>query len=51
MTNIFNLYSGTPEKRNVLLLGPTGVGEFYIDETAIHAGLGKNPNCNKYTFG
>ena len=39
------------KKRNVLLLGPTGIGEFYIDETAIHAGLGINPNCNSYTFG
>ena len=51
LTNIFNLYSGTPGKRKVLLFGPTGVAALNIDGTTIHAGLGINPNFNSYTLG
>ena len=51
LTKTFNLYSGTPDKKKILLLAPSGVATLNIDCTTIHSGLGINPNCNNYSMG
>ena len=51
LTYTLNLYSGTPGKRKVFLLGATGLAVLNIYGTTIHVGLGINPNCNSYTLG
>ena len=50
LTKTFNLYSGTPDRKKILLLAPTGVAALNIDGT-IHSGFGINPNCNTYSMG
>ena len=50
-TKTFNSYSGTPEKKKILLLAKTGVAALNIDGTTIHSGFGRNPNCNTYSMG
>ena len=51
LTKTFNLYSGTPDQKKILLLAPTGVAALNIDGTTIHLGLGINQNCNTYSMG
>ena len=34
-----------------MLLAPTGVAALNIDGTAIHSGVGINPNCNTHSMG
>ena len=46
LTKTFNLYSGTPDKKKILLLAPAGVAALNIDGRTIHSVLGINPNCN-----
>ena len=50
LTKSFNLYSVTPDKKNILLLAPTGVAALNIDGTTIHSGLEINPNCNTHSM-
>ena len=40
LTKTFNLYSGAPDKKKILLLAPAGVAALNIDDTTIHLGLG-----------
>ena len=51
LTKTFSLCSGTPDKKKVLPVAPTGVAALNNDGTTIHSGLGINPNCNTYTMG
>ena len=46
LTKTFNLYSGTPDKKKILLLAPTVVATLNIDGRTIHSVLEINPNCN-----
>ena len=46
LTKTFNFYSGTPDKKKLLLLAPTGVAALNIDDTTSNSRLGINPNCN-----
>ena len=51
LTKPFNLYSGKPDKKKILLLASTDVAALNVDGTTIHSGLGINPNCNTYSMG
>ena len=51
LTKTFNLYSGKPDKKKILLLASTDVAALNVDGTTIHSGLGINPNCNTYSMG
>ena len=39
LTKTFNLYSGSPDRRKVLILAPTGVAAININGTIINLGL------------
>ena len=50
LTKTFNLYSGSPDKPEVLILAPAGVATININGTTINLGLSIPSYVNGYTF-
>ena len=49
LTKTMNLYSGSPNKPNVLAFALTGVAAININETTINSELTGPPNITRYT--
>ena len=49
LTKTMNLYSGSPNKPNVLVFALTGVAAININETTINSELTGPPNIARYT--